>query len=176
LETILYLQNEGKIVETVFIGFHHVIILSPHLFYLILQKLFKIGKLLKVFRKLDLLTVRTGKLRTHPSLPQIGLAHRQNQQTSNSSKQKNALHVVMCKYYSSYMVIIYAPSSKQASSTWRMMMYLNRDMDGGPFLVYFLPILGGQKAAVSDSVEGWCAASNLGASRVSIRMDDRTDG
>jgi len=34
-------------------------------------------------------------------------------------------------------------------------MYLNRDMDGGPFLVYFLPILGGQKAAVSDSVEGW---------------------
>jgi hypothetical protein len=30
-------------------------------------------------------------------------------------KQKNTLHVVMCKYYSSYMVIIYAPSSKQAS-------------------------------------------------------------
>jgi hypothetical protein len=29
-----------------------------------------------------------------------------------------------------------------------MMMYLKRDMDGGPFLVYFLPILGGQKAAV----------------------------
>jgi len=42
-----------------------------------------------------------------------------------------------------------------------MMMYLNRDMDGGPFLVYFLPILGGQKAAVSGSVEGWCAAGNL---------------
>ncbi len=40
----------------------------------------------------------------------------------------------------------------------------------------FLPILGGQKATVSDSVEGWCAAGNLGASRVSIRMDDRTDG
>jgi len=58
----------------------------------------------------------------------------------------------------------------------RMMMYLNRDMDGGPFLVYFLPILGGQKAAVSDSVKGWCVASNLGASRVSIRMDARTDG
>ncbi len=55
-------------------------------------------------------------------------------------------------------------------------MYLNRDMDGGPFLVYFLPILGGQKAAVSDLVEGWCAAGNLGPSRVSIRMDDRTDG
>jgi hypothetical protein len=34
-------------------------------------------------------------------------------------------------------------------------MYLNRDMDGGPFLVYFLPILGGQKAAMSDLVEGW---------------------
>jgi hypothetical protein len=49
-------------------------------------------------------------------------------------------------------------------------------MDGGPFLVYFLPILDGQKAAVSDSVEGWCAAGNLGASRVSIRMDDQTDG
>jgi hypothetical protein len=31
-----------------------------------------------------------------------------------------------------------------------MMMYLNRDMDGGPFLVYFLPILGGQKAAMLD--------------------------
>ncbi len=79
-------------------------------------------------------------------------------------------------FNSSYMVIIYAPSSKQASSTWRMMMYLNRDMDGGPFLVYFLPILGGQKAAVSDSVEGWCAAGNLGASKVSIRMDDWMDG
>jgi hypothetical protein len=38
--------------------------------------------------------------------------------------QKNALHVVMCKYYLSYMMIIYATSSKQASSTWRMMMYL----------------------------------------------------
>jgi len=82
----------------------------------------------------------------------------------------------MCKYYSSYMVIIYAPSSKQARSTWRMMMCLNRDMDGGPFLVYFLPILGGQKAAVSDLVEGWCAAGNLGASRVSIHMDDWMDG
>jgi hypothetical protein len=55
-------------------------------------------------------------------------------------------------------------------------MYINRDMDGRPFLVYFLPILSGQKAAVSDSVEGWCATSILGASRVSIRMDDRTDG
>ncbi len=33
-----------------------------------------------------------------------------------------------------------------------------------------------KKAAVSDSVEGWCAAGNLGASRVSIRMDDRMDG
>jgi hypothetical protein len=29
---------------------------------------------------------------------------------------------------------------------------------------------------VSDSAEGWCAAGNLGACRVSIRMDDRTDG
>jgi hypothetical protein len=29
---------------------------------------------------------------------------------------------------------------------------------------------------VSDSAEGWCAAGKLGASRVSIRMDDRTDG
>jgi hypothetical protein len=57
-----------------------------------------------------------------------------------------------------------------------MMMYLNRDMDGGPFLVYFLPILGGQKAAVSNSIEGWCATGNLGTSRVSIRMDNRTDG
>jgi hypothetical protein len=57
-----------------------------------------------------------------------------------------------------------------------MMMYLYGDMDGGPFLVYFLPILGGQKAAVSDSIEGWCAAGNLGASRVSICMDDRTEG
>ncbi len=54
-------------------------------------------------------------------------------------------------------------------------MYLNRDMDGRPFLVYFL-ILGGQKAAVSDLIEGWCAASNLGASRVSICMEDQTDG
>jgi hypothetical protein len=67
-------------------------------------------------------------------------------------------------------------------------MYLNRDMDGGPFLVYFLPIIGGQKAAVSGLVEGWCAASNLGTSRCRFawttgrmdkgrtRMDDGTDG
>jgi len=33
--------------------------------------------------------------------------------------------------------------------------------------------LGGQKAAVSDSAQGWGAAGNLGASRVSIRRDDR---
>jgi len=44
------------------------------------------------------------------------------------------------------------------------------------FLVYFLPILGGQKVAVSELVEGWCAAGNLGACRVSIRMDDQMDG
>jgi hypothetical protein len=43
-------------------------------------------------------------------------------------------------------------------------------------MFYFLPILGDQKAAMSDSVEGWCAAGNLGASRVSICMDNRTDG
>jgi hypothetical protein len=65
------------------------------------------------------------------SLPQIGLAHHQNRQTLNSSKLsrkqdrcitkltekklKNALHVLMCKYYSSYMVIIYALSSKQGA-------------------------------------------------------------
>jgi len=70
-------------------------------------------------------------------------------------------------------------------------MYPNRDMDGGPFLVYFLPVLGGQRPLIyvifpshswwaeSCSVrlaEGWCAAGNLGAFRVSIRMDDRTDG
>jgi len=49
-------------------------------------------------------------------------------------------------------------------------------LNGHPQPRNFLPILGGQKAAVSDLVEGWCAAGNLGASRVSIRMDDRTDG
>jgi len=43
-------------------------------------------------------------------------------------------------------------------------------------MFYFLPILGGQRAAVSDSAEGWCAVGNLGASRVSVRMDDRMDG
>jgi len=40
----------------------------------------------------------------------------------------------------------------------------------------FLPIVGGQKPAVLNSAEVWCGAGNLGASRVSIRMDDRTDG
>jgi len=55
-------------------------------------------------------------------------------------------------------------------------MYLNRDMDGRPFLVYFLPIFGGKKVAVLDSIEGWCAAGNLIASRVLIHMDDRMDG
>jgi len=44
-------------------------------------------------------------------------------------------------------------------------MYLNRDMDGGPFLVYFLPILGGQKAAVSDSLEGWLPGRGMVCSR-----------
>ncbi len=29
---------------------------------------------------------------------------------------------------------------------------------------------------MSDSAGGWRAAGNLGASRMSIRMDDRTDG
>jgi hypothetical protein len=51
-------------------------------------------------------------------------------------------------------------------------------MAGRSFILSRRPLvyLGGQKAAVSDSVEGWSAAVNLGASRVSIRMDDRTDG
>jgi len=40
----------------------------------------------------------------------------------------------------------------------------------------FLPIVGGQKVAVSDSAEGWHASGNLGACKMSIRMDDRTDG
>ncbi len=46
---------------------------------------------------------------------------------------------------------------------------------------YFIPGLfpshsfGGQKAAVSDLAKGWGAADNLGASRVSIRMDNWTD-
>jgi hypothetical protein len=52
-------------------------------------------------------------------------------------------------------------------------MYLNRDMDGGPFLVYFLPILGGQKVVVLNSVEGWCAIGNLGTSGVSTERMDR---
>jgi len=30
-----------------------------------------------------------------------------------------------------------------------------------PFLVYFLPILGGQKTAMSNSTEGWCAVPGL---------------
>jgi len=32
-----------------------------------------------------------------------------------------------------------------------------------------------ESCSVRLSVEGWCATGNLGASRVSIRMDDRTD-
>ncbi len=76
-------------------------------------------------------------------------------------------------------------------------MYLNRDKDGGPFLVYFLPILGGrrpliyvlfpsilggQKLAVSNSVEGWLPGRGMVCNRqpqsfrVSIRMDHRMDG
>ncbi len=42
----------------------------------------------------------------------------------------------------------YLCTVQQASSTWRMIMYLNRDMDGGPFLVYFLPILGGRRLLI----------------------------
>jgi hypothetical protein len=41
----------------------------------------------------------------------------------------------------------YLCTVQQASSTWRM-MYLNRDMDGGPFLVYFLPIRGGRRPLI----------------------------
>jgi hypothetical protein len=50
-------------------------------------------------------------------------------------------------------------------------------MTGRSFISSRRPLvyLGGQKAAVSDSV-GWSAAGNLGASRVSIRVDDQTDG
>jgi hypothetical protein len=33
---------------------------------------------------------------------------------------------------------MHRPASKQTSSTWRRRMYLNRDMDGGPFLIYFI--------------------------------------
>jgi len=93
----------------------------------------------------------------------------------------------------------YLYTAQQASSTWRMMMYLNRDMDGGSFLVYFLPILVGRHpliyvlfpshswwpetcCVVSDSVEGWLPGRGMVCSRqprsfrVSIRMDHRTDG
>jgi hypothetical protein len=59
-----------------------------------------------------------------------------------------------------------------------MMMYLNRDMDGRPFLVYFLPILGGQKTAVSDLAEGWCAAPGFFPSHyplISARTTRRMD-
>jgi len=76
----------------------------------------------------------------------------------------------------------YLCTVQQASSTWRMMMYLSREMDGGPFLVYFLPILGGQKPAVLDSVEGWLPGRGMvcsrqpGSFRVLIRMDHRMDG
>ncbi len=38
------------------------------------------------------------------------------------------------------------------------------------------PFLVGRKLQCQTAAEGWCAAGNLGASRVSIRMDDRTDG
>ncbi len=56
-------------------------------------------------------------------------------------------------------------------------MYLNRDMDGGPFLVYFLPILGGQKAAVLDSVEGWRDGVQSATSELPrCRLDGWTDG
>jgi len=51
-------------------------------------------------------------------------------------------------------------------------------MDGGPFLVYFLPILGGQKTAVSDSTEGWCATPGLFPSHyrlISARMIGQMD-
>jgi hypothetical protein len=49
-------------------------------------------------------------------------------------------------------------------------------------MFYFLPILGGQKLAVSDSVEGWLPGRGMVCSRqprsfrVSIRMDHRMDG
>jgi hypothetical protein len=51
-------------------------------------------------------------------------------------------------------------------------------MTGHSFISSRRPLvyLGGQKAAVSHSIEGWSAAGNLGASGVLIRMDDRTDG
>jgi len=55
-------------------------------------------------------------------------------------------------FNSSYMVIIYAASSKQAAH-------------GG---------MGRQKAAVLDSVEGWCAAGNL--RDPGCRPDGWTDG
>jgi hypothetical protein len=49
-------------------------------------------------------------------------------------------------------------------------------MEGHSWFISFPFLVGKKKAAVLDSVEGWCAAGNLKASRVWIHMDDRTDG
>jgi hypothetical protein len=44
-------------------------------------------------------------------------------------------------------------------------IYQNRDLDRRPFLVYFLPILGWQKATVSDSVVGSLPSRGMVCSR-----------
>jgi len=43
-------------------------------------------------------------------------------------------------------------------------MYLNRDMDGGPFLIYFLPILGGRRPLIYvlfPSHSWWATSFNI---------------
>ncbi len=72
-------------------------------------------------------------------------------------------------------------------------MYLNRDMDGRPFLLYFLPILGGRRPLIYvlfPSHSWWAENCNVRLSKgmvcnsrfisfplsFNIRANDRTDG
>jgi hypothetical protein len=44
---------------------------------------------------------------------------------------------------------------------FKTVKFWSRPIIHDQFYTEYLPILGGQKAAVSDSVEGWCAAGNI---------------
>ncbi len=80
---------------------------------LILQKLFKIGKLFKVFRKLDLLTIRIGKLWTHPNFPKSRICALQNWPKKN--KKTHYMWSCVNIIHHTWWLFMHRPASEQAA-------------------------------------------------------------
>jgi len=90
------------------------------------------------------------------SLSQIGLAHHQNRQTSNPNFPK-----VSHSWFISFPFLVGRKlqcPTQQRDGVQLLVYFLPIILC---FMFYFLPILGGQKVAMSDSVKGWCYYSYL---------------